>query len=145
MRRISMAGSDIAVTDDRIAELVLEYAMLLGRAGTTDAVTIPVAEGGGTDEASLLLGPASQISITANDELHLERVHLEGADAAIELLQERIAAIGGGDGTGEEGVSGASNEPGRNALVDPAAAFLDLDEYLSDLDQDRRDDRPADP
>jgi hypothetical protein len=132
MRRISMAGADVAVTDGRVADLVLEYAMLLGRAGTTDTVTVPVAGGGVADEARLLLGPASQIAITANDELHLERVPLTGVDETVALLQARIAAISG-HATHRREPAGDHADAG---LPDAAAAFPDFEEYRSDVEPD---------
>src|SRR4051794_284008 len=60
LKRISMAGSDIAITDAAVADLVLEYAMHLGRAGTTDVVTVPVPDHGREVHVDLLLGPSSQ-------------------------------------------------------------------------------------
>ena len=71
-----MAGADVAVTDRELALLVLEYAKELGRAATTDTVTLPVARNGHAEEASLLLGPASQIAVLDNDDATLEHVDL---------------------------------------------------------------------
>ena len=61
-----MAGADVAVTDARIADLVLEYAMHLGKGDTTDIVTVPIPDEGAGDEVDLLLGPASQIVLTGS-------------------------------------------------------------------------------
>ncbi len=85
-----MAGADIAVTDERIAALVVEYAKLLGRAGTTDTVVIPVVTDGIADEAVLLLGPASQIAITSSHDDSLEAVPLPNASEVAADLGRRI-------------------------------------------------------
>jgi hypothetical protein len=131
MRRISLAGSDVAVTDDRIAALVLEYAKQLGRAGTTDTVDLPVAADGGPDEASLLLGPASQIAVTANDRIHLERIELPAVDAVVSDLRHRIREL-----TGERERPVAIHGEDRSVAppADPLEVFPDFDAL-----------RPADP
>jgi len=87
--------TDQLATDDRIAELLMEYAAALGRVGSTDTVVLPVARGGRVEEASILLGPASQITIT---EMHDEAdgsVQLPGVDAVVQDLQERIRHASG--------------------------------------------------
>ena len=108
-KRVSMAGADVAVTDRELALLVLEYAKELGRAGTTDTVTLPVARNGHAEEASLLLGPASQIAVLDNDDATLEHVDLPQVDAAVDDLRRRldvlvrrdryVPATGGDDGS----------------------------------------------
>lgn len=95
MRRVAMAGSDVAVTDRGIAELVIEYAMRLGRAGTTDTVTVPVALGGQAHEATILLGPASQVTVGDNEDLLLDAVELPGVEEALADLQRRIDGLTG--------------------------------------------------
>lgn len=68
MKRIAYAEA-IVGTDARIAELVLEYATLLARAGQADTVVIPAVQGsGGLQHVSMLLGPASQITVFEDDE-----------------------------------------------------------------------------
>jgi hypothetical protein len=91
-----MAGADVAVTDERIAVLVIEYAKLLGRAGTTDTVVLPVVADGVADEALLLLGPASQITVTSNHDPSLERIQLPAAEQVADELTARIRALTGG-------------------------------------------------
>jgi len=93
LKRISMAGADIAVTDARLADLVLEYAMHLGRAGTTDTVVLPVARNGRQEHASLLIGPASQIALTDNDDRKAEKIELTGVDELLVDLQRRLDAL----------------------------------------------------
>ena len=128
MRRISLAGSDVAVTDDRIAALVLEYAKQLGRAGTTDTVDLPVAVDGGADEASLLLGPASQIAVTANDRIHLERVELPAVDAVVSDLRHRIRELTG-DQEPERPVALHGEDRPVALPADAAAVFPDFDAF----------------
>jgi hypothetical protein len=111
-----MAGADVAVTDERIANLVMEYAMYLGRVGTTDTVTMPVARHGRSDEASLLIGPASQIALTTNDDASLETVELPHVDEVLDDLRGRIRAVPGGRGTRE--VVPEDDDEGAAAFVD---------------------------
>lgn len=87
--------TDQLATDDRIAGLLMDYAAVLGRANSTDTVVLPVARGGRVEEASILLGPASQITIT---ELHDEaeaHVALPGVDEVVADLQHRIRKASG--------------------------------------------------
>jgi hypothetical protein len=95
LKRISMAGSDVAVTDAGLADLVLEYAMLLGRAGTTDTVAIPVVHDGVASEVDLLIGPASQIVLSESDEAPSAEVEHPAIDGLVEELQHRIDRISG--------------------------------------------------
>jgi hypothetical protein len=94
LKRISMAGADIAVTRAEAADLILEYAKQLGRVGTTDTVTLPIARHGAAECASLLLGPASQIALTDNDDPELEAVELD-VDDLVTDLKRRIASVTG--------------------------------------------------
>lgn len=98
MKRISMSGSDIAVTEAGVADLVLEYAMHLGRVGTTDIVSVPVPDDGADVEVDLLLGPSSQIVLSASIDggtVELPRVDPVAADvrARIERITGRSAAV----------------------------------------------------
>lgn len=61
MKRIVYAGESI-MTGDAVAGAVLEYGRALAEAGAADTITIPVVLGDGMQgEATLLIGPASQI------------------------------------------------------------------------------------
>ncbi|MFD1714434.1 hypothetical protein ACFSBZ_08135 [Amnibacterium flavum] len=61
MKRISYSD-DFILTDDRIADTVLEYAALLARSNGSDVFEIPAVDHDGhLTRASLLLGPASQL------------------------------------------------------------------------------------
>lgn len=126
MRRISLAGADVAVTDDRIAALVLEYAKQLGRAGTTDTVDLPVAADGGPEEASLLLGPASQIAVTPNDRIHLERMELPSVDAVVSDLRHRIHEL---SGQHRRPVAVPGVEGPDDLTAEAAAVFPDFDAF----------------
>lgn len=113
-----MAGADIAVTDARVADLVLEYAMHLGRAGTTDTVVIPVARNARAEEASLLIGPASQIALTENDDLSAAGVELPDVDEVLNELQRRLDSLIGRGGHAIE----------EDDVV-PESSFMDFDTY----------------
>jgi hypothetical protein len=116
LKRISMAGADIAVTRAEAADLILEYAKYLGRVGTTDIVTVPVARDGGVEHADLLIGPASQIALTENDDPELEGIPLDVDDLVLDL-KRRIASV-----TGRGSFASAPQN-------DDPAGFLDVDSY----------------
>lgn len=111
LKRVSMAGADIAVTRADVADLVLEYAKFLGRVGTTDTVTVPVARNGRAERADLLVGPASQIALTENDDVELERIELDADDVA-EDLRRRIASV-----TGRGSFASAPHDDDQATLV----------------------------
>jgi hypothetical protein len=90
-----MAGADVAVTDRALADLVLQYAKELGRSGTTDTIAIPIARPGHASEADLLLGPASQIALTENEDSALEAVELPGVERVSAEIRERLESLGG--------------------------------------------------
>jgi hypothetical protein len=117
LKRISMAGADVAVTDATVADLVLEYAMHLGRVVTTDIVTVPIPDEGAGDEVDLLLGPASQIVLSgsaAGGDQELARV-----DEALAELRARIERVTGRTAPAIEG----------DEELDPLQAFVDFDEF----------------
>ncbi|MDP9027774.1 MAG: hypothetical protein M3N46_09515 [Actinomycetota bacterium] len=95
LKRVSMAGADVSVTAAELADALLEYARELGRARTTDTVTIPVVAGGRASEASLLLGPASQIALTENLDETLGEVDLPGVEQATADVRKRLGALRG--------------------------------------------------
>jgi hypothetical protein len=95
LKRVSMAGADVSVTAAELADVLLEYAKELGRVGTTDTVTIPVIAGGRASEASLLLGPASQIALTENLDTTLGEVELPGVEQATADVRNRLGALRG--------------------------------------------------
>ena len=91
MRRISYAETVLG-TDERLGDLLIEYAELLARTGSADTVTLPCRVGAGEVESvSILVGPASQIAAWNDDEPF-------GADvrSAVVDLERRIAIAGGG-------------------------------------------------
>lgn len=117
LKRISMAGADVAVTDATIADLVLEYAMHLGRVDTTDIVTVPIPDEGAGDEVDLLLGPASQIVLTGSSQA--EPRQLPRVDEVVADLRGRIARITGRSVAVIEG----------DEDLDPLHAFVDFDAF----------------
>jgi hypothetical protein len=78
-------------TDDDVADLVIEYAMVLAHHATSDVVTIPAI---GADDrvrpTTLLIGPASQLVVTTVDSP--PRPDLDAA-AAVAHLRGRIAFL----------------------------------------------------
>lgn len=112
-----MAGSDVAVTDATVADLVLEYAMHLGRVGTTDIVVVPVPDGGGELEVDLLLGPSSQIVLS--DSTDPGTIEVPRLDAVEADLRSRIEHVTGRSAQMIEG----------DAEIDPLGAFPDFDGY----------------
>jgi hypothetical protein len=87
--------TDQLVTADAIADLLLEYAMVLGRADDSDTVVLPVVRNGEVEEASILLGPASQITLTASHDETDNAVQIPNVDAVSADLKERIARRSG--------------------------------------------------
>lgn len=82
--------SQVLVTDDTIAELVIDYARSLALNGTSDTVSIPTVGSDGTPaEVELLLGPASQMMSSTTDSPHVD---LDAA-AAIEEIRRKIARL----------------------------------------------------
>jgi hypothetical protein len=110
--------TDQLATDDRIAELLMEYAAVLGRAGTTDTVELPVARGGQSEKASILLGPASQITLTELHDEADEQLQLPGVDDVITDLQNRI-----------DRYSGDRNVVAEDAPEHPDDTFPDFGTY----------------
>lgn len=88
MKRLSYSD-EFLVTDDEVAELVLEYAAALARTADSDVVHIPVVDSAGRETvAALVLGPASEIVA-----LHEEREPVElDVRSTLESLQGRITA-----------------------------------------------------
>jgi len=74
VKYINYDGS-IVMTGDRIAEALADYAAVLGANGRTDSVHVPtVAEDGSIETTTVLVGPASELVLTAapDDELEYE-------------------------------------------------------------------------
>jgi hypothetical protein len=118
LKRISMAGSDVVVTDGELADLVQEYAMELGRVGTTDIVTVPDVREGHATQTRLLVGPASQIAVSENDDAGLDQIApqlIDDATARVRLAIDRITGRVGG---------AVAEEP-----LTPTEAFPDFDSY----------------
>jgi hypothetical protein len=94
MKVLRMTTDQLA-TDDGIADLLLEYAKLLGRADDTDTVVLPVVRGGRVEEASILLGPASQITLTEDHDESDSGVAIPDVDRYLDDLRARIAKLTG--------------------------------------------------
>lgn len=75
--------SQVLVTDDAVAELVVEYARALAVGDTADTVTIPTLDRtGAVADVELLLGPASQM---LSGPSNIENVDLHSAGVVADL------------------------------------------------------------
>lgn len=90
MKTIHYAGGEV-LTSDQIADAVVDYAAALAKRETSAELTIPVIlEDGSQSEASLLLGPASQLIAQPNVDPVGELV-----DAAlVDEIAQKTAALG---------------------------------------------------
>jgi hypothetical protein len=85
MKRILYASGGF-VTDDAIADAVMEYASVLAIVGSADVVSLPGIDDGGTvREITIIVGPASQLVAMSSDD---EWVDL-GAERTVAELQAR--------------------------------------------------------
>ena len=103
MKHIAYGESELA-TDDRLADLVLEYATLLAQSGSADTIEIPGRlPSGEIGTMSLLVGPASQITAWSDDEV----IDLD-VTAAVADVERRIRLLSGSIGTsdGQDGPDG---------------------------------------
>jgi hypothetical protein len=96
--------TDQLATDDRIADLLIEYAMVLGKAEDSDTVVLPVVREGQLEEASILLGPASQITLTESHDPADAAVQIPNVEAVVADLRARIARFTGDGGAQDEDV-----------------------------------------
>ena len=88
MKRIAYADAVVG-TGDELAGLVVEYAGALAAVGGADTVTIPAQTGASeVQQVTLLLGPASQITVLDDDE-----PFTADTAAAVADLRQRIAAM----------------------------------------------------
>ena len=90
MKTIHYAGG-VVLTSDELADAVVDYAAALAKKGSSAELTIPVVlEDGSHSEASMLLGPASQLvaqpAVNPDGELD--------DDALVESVINRTAALG---------------------------------------------------
>jgi hypothetical protein len=90
MKYIHYNGQPTMVADD-VADAVIEYAAVLGANGRTDTVDVPTFdEIGQRAWETMLIGPASQITVSAAPEDELEGDH----DDFVEHLRALAAAAG---------------------------------------------------
>jgi hypothetical protein len=69
MKRICYANSDF-LTDDAVADVLMEYARVLAVVGSADVVEVPgVDREGTTREYRLVIGPASQLLSATTDDM----------------------------------------------------------------------------
>ena len=91
MRRVYYSSGSV-LTDDAIAQAVLEYAEALTKDGRADIVEVPVVlSSGHQGTATLLIGPSSQLaSVTEESELTPPR-----SDDLVEEIRRRTRRLGG--------------------------------------------------
>src|ERR687885_442735 len=89
MKRIAYA-EEWLTTDDRVADLVLEYARALAHRDTADTVTIPVVDGDDVRLAQFLIGPSSQIIVVETDDRSPAALDPSGAVAELESRLHRL-------------------------------------------------------
>lgn len=127
MKYIHYDGTQI-LTGDLIADAVADYAAVLGANARTDTVSVPsVADDGSVDRTTLLIGPASELTVSSapDDELEPEDPefirHLR--DAAVRAGTARpINADGGHRFVGADGVVGLD---GLSGVTSSSADFDD--------------------
>lgn len=85
MKRILYAGGSF-LTDDVVADALMEYARVLAIVDSADVVEVPGIDADGTVQTMrLLIGPASQLLATSTDEV----VSGLDVDSALSDLRER--------------------------------------------------------
>jgi hypothetical protein len=95
MKRISYSG-EVLVTGDEIADALVAYAAVLARADSSDSITIPTLTDSGEHPVTFLIGPASQIVVT-DDEEHDGAQLLD--QAVVDDLNRRARHVGPHHGT----------------------------------------------
>lgn len=89
MKNISYGDTQF-LTGDLAADTLVEYAVLMARSGTSDAVTIAVLSPAGADEdATFVIGPATMLVAETIDSDLSEPEN----DAAVIALRGRIEAL----------------------------------------------------
>ncbi len=77
MRRLYYSSGSIVI-DDRVCKAVLRYARALAIGDKSDVVAIPaISDGGSRGEAYLLIGPASELFSTPEDDRLDEALDLD--------------------------------------------------------------------
>jgi hypothetical protein len=93
MRRLSYTNTSV-ITDDRIANAVLQYSRELAEHDHSATVDIPVVtEDGTVISAELLIGPASELIVVDVPDAPLPKdMDVDGAVAAIRIAMERLTS-----------------------------------------------------
>jgi len=129
VKYIHYDGSQI-LTGDAIADAVADYAAILGANGRTDTVAIPaVADDGSVTRTTVLIGPASELTVSAapDDELEPEDHAFirRLRDAAERAGTERPVDVDGGHrfaDADEANTADADTAAADTATADTAAA-----------------------
>jgi hypothetical protein len=106
MKYIHYNGQATMAADD-VADAVIQYAAVLGSNGKTDTIDVPTFDDDGQSGIeTLLIGPASQITVSPAPEDELEADH----DSFVQHLRELAAAAGPARPVDETGIIDG-NEP----------------------------------
>ncbi|MBT1681911.1 hypothetical protein [Curtobacterium flaccumfaciens] len=90
MKYIHYNGQATMAADD-VADAVIQYAAVLGSNGKTDTIDVPTFDDDGQGAIeTLLIGPASQITVSPAPDDELEADH----DSFVQHLRELAAAAG---------------------------------------------------
>lgn len=116
MKRILYAGGGF-LTEDAVADALMEYANVLAVVDSADVVTFPGIDDGGTvREIKIIVGPASQIVAMSSDEPSVDL----RSQAALEDLRERaMRRLPNSIGVAEAGTSGPAETDAESTSHDP--------------------------
>ena len=90
MHRVWYAATEF-LTDDRIAEALMEYASVLAVVDSADVVHIPGLDGSGVlRRIGLIVGPASQIVTMQTDDEHVDMNVAEAVDDLRTRARDRL-------------------------------------------------------
>jgi len=90
MKYIHYNGQATMAADD-VADAVIQYAAVLGSNGKTDTIDVPTFDDDGQGAIeTLLIGPASQITVSPAPEDELENIH----EGFVDHLRNLAAAAG---------------------------------------------------
>jgi hypothetical protein len=111
VKRILIGAADL-LTGDAFSDALLDYAVLLGRAGATGIATIPViGPDGCVRPARLLLGPGTPIVVLSTDSEHPEPVDADALGELRELARPGPTSAGWADVYDDFDVFGLPGEP----------------------------------
>lgn len=91
MKRVSYDGV-AAITEDAVADAVLDFTMAVARYARYESVTFPVLVGGRTERLTLVLGPTIHLSLLTEPPGSADG-SVEGADQAVAVIRRRTLDV----------------------------------------------------